>query len=89
MKQGDGQPQPDPGQHLDGAVRHHHPVDGCAGIPGRTHGRAQLGRESHLVLVFTAVMLLIADLDRLQRGIIQVSQQAMIDVVNKIGAPAP
>jgi len=34
-------------------------------------------------------MLLIADLDRPQRGIIQVSQQAMIDVVNKIGAPAP
>jgi len=42
-----------------------------------------------LVLVFTAVMLLIADLDRPQRGIIQVSQQAMIDLVNTIGAPAP
>ena len=42
-----------------------------------------------LVLVFTAVMFLIADLDRPQQGIVQVSQQAMIDLVNKIGAPVP
>jgi hypothetical protein len=42
-----------------------------------------------LVLVFTAVTVLIADLDRPQSGIVQVSQQAMIDLVNKIGAPAP
>jgi hypothetical protein len=40
-------------------------------------------------LVFTTVILLIADLDRPQRGILQVSQQALIDLVNKIGAPAP
>jgi hypothetical protein len=42
-----------------------------------------------LVLVFTTVIHLIADLDRPQAGILQVSQQAMIDLVNKIGAPAP
>ena len=42
-----------------------------------------------LMLVFTAVMLLIADLDRPQRGILQVSQQALIDLVNKIGPPSP
>jgi hypothetical protein len=42
-----------------------------------------------LVLVFSAVMFLIADLDQPQQGIIRVSQQAMMDVINKIGAPAP
>jgi hypothetical protein len=42
-----------------------------------------------LTLVFTGVMVLIADLDRPQTGILQVSQQAMIDLVNSIGAPAP
>jgi hypothetical protein len=42
-----------------------------------------------LAMVFTGVMVLIADLDRPQSGILQVSQQAMIDLVNNIGAPAP
>ena len=42
-----------------------------------------------LVMVFTAVILLIADLDRPQTGLIQVSQQPMIDLINRIGAPAP
>jgi len=42
-----------------------------------------------LVLVFTTVILLIADLDRPQEGLLKVSQQAMIDLINKIGAPAP
>jgi hypothetical protein len=42
-----------------------------------------------LVLVFTTVIMLIADLDRPQEGLLAVSQQAMIDLINKIGAPAP
>lgn len=42
-----------------------------------------------LVFVFTAVILLIADLDRPQGGIIQVSQQAMLDLIDKMGAPTP
>jgi len=42
-----------------------------------------------LVLVFTVVLGLIADLDRPQAGFLQVSQQAMLDLVDKIGAPAP
>ena len=42
-----------------------------------------------LALVFTAVILLIADLDRPQAGLLKVSQQAMIDLINKIGAPTP
>jgi hypothetical protein len=42
-----------------------------------------------LVLVFASVILLIADLDRPQSGFLRVSQQPMIDLINKIGAPAP
>jgi hypothetical protein len=42
-----------------------------------------------LVMVFTAVILLISDLDRPQTGLIQVSQQPMIDLINRIGAPSP
>jgi hypothetical protein len=42
-----------------------------------------------LALVFTSVLMLIADLDRPQHGWLRVSQQAMVDLINKIGAPAP
>jgi hypothetical protein len=42
-----------------------------------------------LALVLVGVMVLIADLDRPQTGILQVSQQAMIDLVNQIGPPTP
>ena len=42
-----------------------------------------------LALVFAAVFLLIADLDRPQSGFLKVSQQPMIDLINKIGIPAP
>jgi hypothetical protein len=42
-----------------------------------------------LALVFTAAMFLIADLDRPQAGLLRVSQQPMIDLINKIGAPVP
>jgi len=42
-----------------------------------------------LVIVFTTVFTLIADLDRPQDGLVQVSQQSLIDLVNKIGPPVP
>ncbi len=42
-----------------------------------------------MVLVFASIFLLIADLDRPQSGFLKVSQQPMIDLINKIGAPAP
>jgi hypothetical protein len=42
-----------------------------------------------LVLGFTSVIWMISDLDRPQEGFLRVSQQAMIDLINKIGAPAP
>jgi hypothetical protein len=41
-----------------------------------------------LALVFTAVTLLIADLDRPQQGLLQISQQALMDLLGKIGSPA-
>jgi hypothetical protein len=42
-----------------------------------------------LALAFTTVLMLIADLDQPQVGLIRVSQQAMLDLINKIGAPVP
>lgn len=42
-----------------------------------------------LALVFTFVILLIADLDRPQAGWLQVSQQPIIDLLNTIAEPAP
>ena len=42
-----------------------------------------------LTLVFTTVFLLIADLDRPDEGLLRVSQQAMIDLVNRIGPIPP
>jgi hypothetical protein len=42
-----------------------------------------------LALVFTAVIVLIADLDRPQVGFLQVSQQALVDLIDSIGTPTP
>jgi hypothetical protein len=42
-----------------------------------------------LVIVFTVVLTLIVDLDRPQSGLIHVSQQPLIDLLNTIGQPAP
>jgi hypothetical protein len=42
-----------------------------------------------LVIVFTTVIVLIADLDTPQAGLLQVSQQPLIDLQNSIGTPAP
>lgn len=42
-----------------------------------------------LVIVFTTVLVLIADLDRPQAGMVQVSQQPLLDLLNKIGPPTP
>jgi hypothetical protein len=42
-----------------------------------------------MVLAFTLVILLIADLDRPQRGLVQVSQQPLVDLLNRIAPPGP
>jgi hypothetical protein len=42
-----------------------------------------------LVVVFTTVITMIADLDRSQGGLLRVSQQPLLDLLNKIGTPGP
>jgi hypothetical protein len=42
-----------------------------------------------LVLAFAVVLSLIADLDRVQEGVLRVSQQAMIDLQGTMAAPQP
>ena len=42
-----------------------------------------------MIVAFTIVILLIADLDQSQTGLLQVSQQPLIDLLNKIGTPTP
>ena len=41
-----------------------------------------------LVLAFSAVVTLIADLDRPQEGLLRVSQQTMIDLQKTLAAPS-
>jgi hypothetical protein len=41
-----------------------------------------------LVIAFTAVILMIADLDRPQTGLLQISQQPLLDLLNQIGPPS-
>ena len=42
-----------------------------------------------MIAIFTLVMMLIIDLDRPQEGLLQVSQQAMIDLQRQLGTPTP
>jgi hypothetical protein len=42
-----------------------------------------------MIAIFTMVIMLIIDLDRPQEGLLQVSQQAMIDLQRLIGTPVP
>jgi 1-acyl-sn-glycerol-3-phosphate acyltransferase len=42
-----------------------------------------------LAVVFTTVIVLIADLDQPQAGLLQVSQQPLIDLIKSIGTPVP
>lgn len=62
-----------------GAVGYH------AGLTGTRRSLAVLA----LVLAFSAVMMLIVDLDRPLEGGLKVSQQAMIDLRNSLMAPKP
>jgi len=56
-----------------------------AGLVGTRRSLALLA----LVLTFSAVILLVADLDRPGEGLLNVSQQAMIDLRNSLSAPNP
>lgn len=56
-----------------------------AGLTGTSRSHAVLA----LALAFSAVILLIADLDRPLEGLLRVSQQAMIDLRTSMQAPGP
>ncbi len=51
-------------------------------------GRRSLIAVFALVLTFSGVMMLIADLDRPQQGLVKVSQRAMIDLQKQMTGPA-
>lgn len=48
-----------------------------------------LGISLLLILTFSSVIVLIADLDRPQEGFIKVSQQSLIDLIDKFDRPGP
>jgi hypothetical protein len=50
-------------------------------------GNRHRGTEVSLALAFSLVLFMIADLDRPQEGLINVSQQALIDLQTKMHAP--
>jgi hypothetical protein len=52
-------------------------------------GRRSLVANIAIILSFSAVILLIADLDRSQEGLLKVSQQAMIDLQKELHTRAP
>ncbi len=56
-----------------------------AGLSGTSRSIAELA----VALSFSAVILLIADLDRPQEGTLRVSQQALIDLQQSMSAPRP
>jgi hypothetical protein len=52
-------------------------------------GRRSLVANLAIILTFSAVILLIVDLDRPQEGLLKVSQQAMVDLQKQLHTPAP
>jgi hypothetical protein len=52
-------------------------------------GRRRWAAVALLVLTFSVVIVLIADLDAPQGGFLQVSQQPLLDVIDKMNAPLP
>jgi hypothetical protein len=54
------------------------------GIQIGLSGTRHIGMDLSLAVAFSVVLFLIADLDRPQEGLINVSQQAMVDLQNKL-----
>jgi hypothetical protein len=65
------------------------PATGAVGYHAGLTGTRRSLVVVALVLTFSAVMLLIADLDRPLEGLLKVSRQAMIDLRNSLTAPRP
>jgi hypothetical protein len=53
------------------------------------NGKRSVFILSLLVLIFSSVMMLIADLDRPQHGFIKTSQKSLVDLLNKMGTQPP
>jgi hypothetical protein len=60
---------------------------GMVGFQAGLHRRRSLISAVVLVVVLGAVIMLIVDLDRPRQGLIQVTQQPLIDVIQQMGAP--
>lgn len=60
---------------------------GMIGYSAGLTGRRSVLSAAVMVVVLGAVLMLVIDLDRPQQGFIQVSQQALLDVQQSIGAP--
>ena len=62
---------------------------GMVGFSAGLSGRRSLIIASVLVIVLSAVITLVIDLDRPREGFLQVSQQPLLDVQQQIGRPSP
>ena len=62
---------------------------GMVGFSAGLSGRRSLIIASVLVIVLSAVITLVIDLDRPREGLLQVSQQPLLDVQRQIGRPTP
>jgi hypothetical protein len=62
---------------------------GMVGFSAGLSGRRGLVGATVLVLVLSAVITLVIDLDRPREGFLQVSQQPLIDLQQQIGQPSP
>jgi hypothetical protein len=62
---------------------------GMVGFSAGLSGRRSLIIASVLVIVLSAVITLVIDLDRPREGFLQVSQQPLIDLQQQIGPPPP
>jgi hypothetical protein len=62
---------------------------GMVGYSAGLTGRRSLLTAYVLVIALSAVLVLVLDLDRPRNGFLQVSQQPIIDLSDRIGAPSP
>ena len=62
---------------------------GMVGYDAGLKGRRSLLSATVLIIILGVVTILVVDLDRPQEGLLNVSQQALVDVEHSIGSPTP
>ena len=62
---------------------------GMVGYDAGLKGRRSVLSATVLIIVLGVVTMLVIDLDRPQEGLLNVSQQALVDVERSIGSPTP